>query len=280
MRALVLSDLHYVLGDPASARRLSVIDSISGKFDAVLLCGDNAELSSDDFQNHATLFGNLRKKFDCPMGAVVGNHELWGRKKGVSSSLLIDKVFPAIFRDYKITSLEHENLSVGDTTFVGTYGHFDYSLFKPGNGVTMDDVRLGKFNTGERIIGWEDIESMDWPGRAHEKVCADLVSKFEDRLKSAKGKKISLSHTIPDSSLNSWPDSPKQSFMGAYAGSRLIGDALERNGGVYHFCGHTHSEARADIGRTSVFNIGQDDRKPGIRYIILHDEELALCWSK
>ena len=47
----------------------------------------------------------------------------------------------------------------------------------------------------------------------------------------------------------------------------MLGDILERSGGEFHFCGHTHARAKDKIGNTSTINLGSDYNL--LRYTIL-----------
>lgn len=257
MKALVLFDLHYE-DDPSSRRKLDSVVSTPEDFDAVLLGGDNAELSNG-LHNHRVLFGTLRDRFNCPHGFVLGNHELWGRIANISSKKLLEDIFPKLGEEYGFTYLERANLTSQGITFVGTYGHFDYSFLRKNTEISRDLLEGGIFVREGRKITWQDIHLMDWEGRNNEEVCRELVDEFERRLRGAKSeKKVTISHTLPRLALNSWPDSPEQRFMEAYSGSDLIGNVLERNPSLYHFCGHTHRRAVATIGKTEVLNVGAD----------------------
>jgi len=257
MRSLILFDLHYQDNNPLSRRQLDRIVETEGDFDSVILGGDNAELSSG-LQNHKVLFERLKTRFDCPAGFITGNHELWGKLANLSSWRLINEIFPDLGKEYGFVHLEQRNLNVGDVSFVGTYGHFDYSFLRQNKGVSMDELLKGIFVTEGKEITWKDRLNMDWEGKRDEEVCAKLIKAFDERIKTSTGKSISISHTIPRLSLNGWTDSPAQYFMEVYSGSNLIGDVLEAHGGEYHFCGHTHAKARDKIGRTRVINLGSD----------------------
>jgi len=201
----------------------------------------------------------------------LGNHELWGKNANVSSRELLNDIFPTLGNEYGFTYLEHTNLIVKDTTFVGTYGHFDYSFLKQESSVTITDLLRGSLNINGRQIFWKDRFFMDWEGRTDQSVCAELVGGFEQRLKAVRNT-ISISHTIPSLGLHGWPESPEQLFYQPYSGSRLIGDAIERSGESHHFCGHTHAKAKAQMGKTQVINVGSDYNV--LRYVIISSGEI------
>ncbi len=270
MRSLVLFDLHYQQNNPLSRRKLNRIVELEGDFDAVILGGDNAELSSG-LQNHRVLFETLKRKFECPFGFIVGNHELWGKLADVSSWRLLNEIFPNVGREYGFAYLEQENLDVKNYSFIGTYGHFDYSFLKSNKGVSMEDLLRGTFNVGDKKITWKDRIYMNWEGKIDEEVCTELVRNFDERIKLATGRPVSFSHTIPRLTLNGCPESPEQYFIEAYSGSNVLGNVLKSKGGEYHFCGHTHARAKDKIGKTTTINVGSDYNV--LRYVILQAED-------
>jgi len=266
MDFLFLFDLHFNCGNLVSEKKLESIVKIEGDFDAVLLGGDNASLSSR-LRNHIILFDTLQGRFNCPIGFVAGNHGLWGKPAGVSSSILLNDIFSDLSEEVGVTYLEKENLVVGGVSFVGTYGHYDFSFFREGNGVSKGDLLRGEIVVGDKIIGNNDRRFLDWEGRKDEDVCYEILDGFEERLKSAKGEKISLSHTIPSRSLNGHPDTQEQYLMEPLSGASRLGEILREHGGEYHFCGHTHARARDLLGKTKAINVGSDYKI--LRYAIL-----------
>jgi len=263
----VLFDLHYEHENPLSRKKLDHLEGIEGYFDAVILGGDNAELSHE-LQNHRVLFERLKRRFECPTGFILGNHELWGKLKNISSWKLLNEVFPDLGREYGFNYLEQENLDSKKFSFVGTYGHFDYSFLRPNKGVSREDLLRGTFITNGKKITWNDRNYMDWESNTDEEVCEGLIKKFGERIKRATGEVlISFSHTIPRLTLNGWPDSSEQYFMEAYSGSNSLGKVLETSGGEYHFCGHTHVRAKDKIGKTATINLGSNNNL--LRYAIL-----------
>ena len=170
MKSLILTDIHYQQNNPVSRKKLKDIMSIKDNINAVILCGDNAELSENE-SNHFFLFEGLRKRFDCPIGFVLGNHELWGKNIGIHSEELLNKLFLDLADKYNLTYLENENLVVENMTFIGTYGHYDYSFLKKGKVVTIEDLLRGAFKINDKQIKWGDRFYMDWDGKTDKEVC-------------------------------------------------------------------------------------------------------------
>ena len=162
MKHLILFDLHYQNSNPFSRKKLEAIVKIKEDFGGLILGGDNAELSSN-LQNHRVLFDRLKRRFECPTGFVVGNHELWGRLGNISSQKLLNEIFPALAEKYNFVYLEQKNLDIDDISFIGTYGHFDYSLLQPNKGVLIEDLLKGTFITeGKRITWFTWYQSTSW----------------------------------------------------------------------------------------------------------------------
>ncbi len=270
MKHLILFDLHYQHANSLSRKKLDRIEEIEGDFDSLILGGDNAELTFG-LQNHHILFDRLKRRFTCPTGFVVGNHELWGKLFNISSWRLFNETFPTLGKEYGFVYLEKSNLDVQNFSFVGTYGHFDYSFLRQGVGVTIEDLLKGTIIAEGKRLTWNDVKYMDWEGMRDEEVCTKIVKSFGERIESSSGKIISVSHTIPSLALNGWPDSLEQFFLESYSGSNLIGNILETYGGEYHFCGHTHIKARNIIKNTDCINLGSDYNL--LRYVILQTGE-------
>ena len=264
MRLLIFSDIHYLNDYESSKKKINEIKKIDIGCQAVVLCGDNAELDPK-LTNYHSLFKFLRKKFDCPIGFVVGNHELWGKKIGESSEKLLSEVFAKIGREYNIVYLENENLFVNGWSISGTYGHYDYSLCR--DGIKRDEIIQGKTRVNGELIGWKDKQYMMWGDKTDEEICNLLIENFKGRMKNNGRKVITLSHTTPSREFNGHPDSLKQRFFEAYSGTTKLEDVLRRYSSSYHFCGHTHAPADGFINKTRVINIGSDYNL--LRYVYL-----------
>gem|GEM_PF-3959075 len=268
MRALAFSDLHIDANNRVSIEKLARISRMRVKPDAVLLCGDNAEVTHG-LGNHRLLFDVLLERFQSPLGFIAGNHDLYGRPSGFTSRELLDETYPALAEELDVMYLERDNLVVGDTTVVGTYGHYDYTLGRVRGTVDEESFRSGVAIVGGRELGWSDHRYMDWCGESDPAVCKKLLSEFWRRLPDA-GDVLTVSHTAPTKRLVGWSDSPKQDFFGAFSGSTMLEDILSDSVSRFHLCGHTHHYARERIGDTRCVNIGSDYRD--IAYALVDTE--------
>lgn len=236
------------------------------EFDCLLLCGDNAETDTG-FPYHHALFKDIREQFSGLVGFVVGNHDLWAPGGWNSWEILYNKM-PELAERYDLHYLETENLVIDDWTIAGTYGHYDYGFGR----VSEEIARKGEYNSSQGRLSWIDIKQIKWGEREDLEVCRTLLNRFSQRLEGTNREKlITISHTIPHRSLVGHPNSEIERFFSCYSGSKRLGDILRAQGGVAHYCGHTHAEARARLGQTDVVNIGNDFGK---RKYSLFDSEL------
>ncbi len=268
MKILVLADLHYTDYNYTSEGKKQELEKITDNLDGVLLCGDNAEVDNG-FQNHNKLFRFLRKKFSCPIGFVAGNHDIWTKEIGIDSEKALYDIFPKLAKTYDISYLETEVMNVEDMRITGTYGHYDHSFFLPNDQVKMADIKKSKVILPGYKLTYNDQAKMQLR-KSDAKLCGQLIESFEKRLKNQDMKKmITISHTLPDLTLVGRTVNDSRSvFLSAYSGSIKLKRVLERYSPAYHFCGHTHLPAKANIGQTLAINIGSDYKL--LRYGILN----------
>lgn len=258
MKIIVLSDLHidYTRRKELSLKKESKIRELSHDAGCVLLCGDNAEISSD-FANHRHLFSVLREHFACPIGFVAGNHDLWGYGN-TNSKTLLESVLPAIAKEYNITSLETSNLCLENYTICGTYGHYDYTFGKIRGCITEHNFITGSAQIGNKIAQWMDKKYTDWEGRSDAEVSHELIAGLEKRIKNTKGNLIIVTHTVPAAKFIGHNGGQIEDFLGAFSGSAKLGQIILKYKPAYYFCGHTHATADGKIGSTRILNIGTD----------------------
>jgi hypothetical protein len=235
------------------------------------MCGDNASLSrhkEDIFYNHRKLFEFFKKKFNCPIGFVSGNHDLWTAGR-IPSKEILYKGFSGLAKEMELVYLEKENMNVKGFVFAGTYGHYDYSLGKTNEYIKRENFISQKAVIGNHSYSWDDREMMDWQGEGDERICFELMKGFEKRARNKKNL-ITISHMIPSMKLCGHEPSLKQDFFGAFSGSWHLENIIEKSKPLFHFCGHTHAYAEALIGKTQVFNVGSD--YDNMSYLILDTE--------
>lgn len=276
MKALIFADLHFDnWWNPekqgiyfSTQDKKDYIKYIKEKADCVLLCGDNATLIYN-FENHRQLFRLLKKKFKCPIGFVLGNHELW--RSQTYYGKIIYNYFNKLAEEEGVAYLENKNLKIKDWIIAGTYGHYDYSLGKTEDGITKKNFENGVAEIEGRLIRWLDKKFINLGDKTDEQICFQILDKFEKRIPKNTDKIITISHTLPNMDVCGHKKSKKQNFLGAFSGTKRLEKILENYPIKYHFCGHTHAKAQTKINSTQVFNVGSDYED--IKYILLDTEK-------
>ncbi len=231
MKIGIISDLHIDYGrtPQLSGCKEGAVASLLDEVDCLVMCGDNAE-PNHKLGNQRRLFDTLRSKSNKPMAFVTGNHDLIGHilRKGVTIGEIRNRFrqYSSLAGEYGIVHLEHQNLAAGDITICGTYGHYDGTL------------------SGTRFP--EDYNTV-----------FQLVTSLKQRAR-ATGKKILVTHSVPNKGLIGHPDGPIQRAYMPFSGSFQLEDVIRMIRPEWHFCGHTHAYAHSEIGRTKSYNIGTD----------------------
>mgnify|MGYP001565311139 CR=1 FL=1 len=257
MKVLILSDLHMDYGKNGylTMKKEAVIKDLGANFDCILLCGDNAEFDGEFF-NHKRLFRFLRNRFSCPLGFIIGNHELWSGRF-ISPEMLLYKHFKDIALEEGLVYLEDQNLTINNWTIAGTYAHYDYSLGRISHGITKENFIIGVAKINGVDYQWIDKNFIYWE-KPDEDICSDLTSGFENRIKNVERKLITISHTVPNQDLIGHENSLKQDFYGAFSGTIKLEEIIKKFPIDYHFCGHTHARTQAPIGGALAMNVGMD----------------------
>lgn len=169
---------------------------------------------------------------------VAGNHDIWIVREGEGSaadSWAKLEEMSEIARRNGFHSLEDQNLVVGDHTFVGTIGWYDYSFASPAL----------PFGTEEyRAKTWRDLTHMDskyarW-GMPDEEVTLRLHRGLESRLAEAEPPVVFVSHHVPLEELVLRRGHPSWDFFNAFMGSRRVEATLRRHRVTRFLFGHTH----------------------------------------
>jgi Icc-related predicted phosphoesterase len=232
MRIGVISDLHIVYSGnvwQSKSKNAAVRDLLS-EIDCLVMCGDNAEPTTN-LDNQRRLLENLREASDLPIAFITGNHDLIGHvpREGVSITELRNQLslYSAIASKYNVTHLEDKNLELEGICICGTYGHYDATI------------------SGKRFQ--EDYGSV-----------SALVSGLLQRAQDVSGKKLLVTHSVPNKVMIGRPDGPVQDRYTPFAGSTQLEDAIRKIKPNWHFCGHTHAYAESKIDDTLSFNVGTD----------------------
>jgi 3',5'-cyclic AMP phosphodiesterase CpdA len=275
VRILITSDLHLV------AQLREVVVSQLSKWiaeyrpDALAIAGDLSVAP------HA--FGALeclRKIFpDGPIALTLGNHDFWLDSNNGCRSLaeVIDRWWKPAAERFSVSLLDLDNLSLGEITLAGTYGHYDLGFCCPGlryDGtlVTQEHYLAGKPPV-TTTLRWGDFFRM--PRNLDlASVARDQVRNLQSKLRSVTGKRaLLILHTPPFADLLGIPDistlnlqAPTvYAFFRAYLGNRQMGAMIleEKERVIGVVCGHTHrGVSPLDLGNFFGVNIGSDYGEP------------------
>ncbi|MFC1697712.1 metallophosphoesterase [Nanoarchaeota archaeon] len=272
MKLLILSDLHYNIDNDNSLIKEQLLKDLSEehKFDAVILCGDNA-VPNKDFSNHLELFKNLKSYFDTNIAFVCGNHDLWTKQLGISSEKVLYEIFNDISKDLGLIHLEKDNLEIKDKIIAGTYGHYDYSLARMSDIVTRKAINRHLLIYQNSHYPWMDNRFLDFNGKTNSEFCTELINKLDQRLDENKDI-ILISHTVPHYSVMGRGNDIDQDFYAAYSGTDMFLKLYQKYNIEYHFFGHTHAPSIKKFNNTLAVNVGADLKD--LSYIILQDKEI------
>lgn len=214
-----------------------------------------------------------------PIAVTLGNHDFWSESGTGCRSLaeVIDRWWKPPADQFGVSLLDVENLSVGEVTLVGTYGHYDLGFRCPdlryeGALVTREHYLAGKPPT-TTSLRWRDFHHMP-PKLDLAAVAREQVRDLQARLRSVTEKRaFVITHTPPFAALLGIPEistvnleTPSvYTFFRAYLGNEQMGKMLRQEQGriVGVVCGHTHREVPPlDLGGFFGFNIGSDYGAP------------------
>ena len=283
MRIGFLADLHYGIDGWVDHRVDRFLEKKVGpaQCDLLLIAGDVAEmadLAGEDLgDNHRRLLERARAVVACPIGFCAGNHDIWSSDPAADSWRIYHEVLPEAAVQTGTTCLDVENLTIGDLTVVGCYGHFDYSLHAPdleigGRLVTEDDYRR-QTPPGYSAPVWMDGQSIHWAfddPRACAVICDAAMMRLESALTTTGRKKarprrqiVLLTHGIPRRELNGHGDSRDalslflQAFSGTNRLEAMVRRAVAAGASVLSVSGHTHkSVPKLSLDGADYLNVG------------------------
>jgi Icc-related predicted phosphoesterase len=275
MRLLITSDLHLVARwrEVVLARLRGWISTY--RPDGLVIAGDLsvAPEAPNSLRHLRDIFPNG------PIALTLGNHDFWSEAGSECSSLseIIDRYWAPAADRFAVSLLDLENLTLGEITLTGAYGHYDLGFRWPnlqydGALVTREHYLAGRPPVASPPR-WRDFLRMP-----HDldlaRVARDQVSSLETRLRTVSGKRaLVVLHTPPFAALLGIPDISSidlgepsvLAFFRAYLGNAQMGALLrqERERIVGVVCGHTHCEVTpTDLGDFFGLNVGSDYGAP------------------
>ena len=286
MRLLVTADLHY--NHPRSKGLaedvIRTMNAAGG--DGVLVVGDTAASDGEDLEACLSQF-----TIPGPRLFLCGNHELWTR--GEDSYQLFNEDLPRRVRALGWQWLETEPFFARGFAVVGTVGWYDYSFasrhlliprrfyeakISPGAAeyFKRSDLLEGGDISPEAlaiVARWNDGKFVKL-GRSDEAFCDECVRRLDENLARVAGSTVvvAATHHIPFRELLPPTRYNTLEFVKAYMGSERLGEVIGRHANVRRvFCGHSHFESRATIGRLEAVNLGSSYRSKTFETVDLPD---------
>ena len=275
MKLLITSDLHLVLRwrEVVLARLQEWITTY--RPDGLVIAGD-LSVAPEALNS----LRHLRDIFpDGPIALTLGNHDFWSEPNNRCRSLsqVIDRYWVPAADQFAVCLLDLENLTLGEITLTGAYGHYDLGFRYPnlrydGALVTTEHYLAGRPPVPDPPR-WRDFFRMP-RDLDLARAAQDQVRGLEARLRTVTDKRaLVILHTPPFAALLGIPDissvnleAPSvYAFFRAYLGNEQMGALLREEKGriVGVVCGHTHrGVAPMDLGDFFGLNIGSDYGEP------------------
>lgn len=200
---------------------------------------DDLLIVAGDISDHPLVFRKtlqaLQKRFHTVF-FVVGNHDLWVRRKECDSSLDAFHECLKIAEDYGIRTTVKK---IGDTWIVPLQGWYDYSFGAPSK---------------ELKLIWGDFRMCQWPsGYDPEAVTAFFTAQNTPHLSIGREKIVSFSHFLPRTDLIPIFVPATVKALLPVMGTTILENQIRTLQPAVHIYGHSH------------FN--RDVKRGGIRYV-------------
>lgn len=257
----VTSDLHF--GHSSEGNR--AIESLARWLkehcqpEDVLLLGGDLSNDDDGIRSCLRLFRNVEAR----KAAIAGNHDVWVSAEADSWERFLHTA--DLFEQEGFHPLEREPLIVGDVAYVGTMGWYDYS-FREHIDIALEWYRSKVF-PGDHEPIWSDAAYVRW-NHSDAEVAALLAEKFARHLDEVRDAPavVPILHHLPTRNLLFRPRFlvPRRwRFANAFLGSERFGDIIASRSNIRTaFCGHSHMQRAARIGRATCWSVGSDYAKP------------------
>lgn len=255
--AIITSDLHLGLDPLVSIQFLK--DKIVQHDPAVIIIAGDIGESVKNFRACLSLFSYVK----CPVGVMIGNHDLYAYDKKYPSEELWTKVLPRIVKKLGLVWMEEENIVINGTAFIGTIGWYDYSS----KTLKVSD----RFYEEEKGVFVSDGNYIDWL-RSDTEFAAELLKRLIGRLEKAQEnpavRRIVVVTHVPlfkEQMVRHGSDNP---YADAYFGNFTMGkEVLKFSKVTKVISGHTHRKVDRMVGNIRVQVVPSDYFKPA--FVIL-----------
>lgn len=253
MKIIVTADLHHGITSRNKLRKIRNQICLE-KPDAIILAGDISE-SAEDFDQCLNLFS----EYNGIKGVIVGNHDLWKRKDGLSSLDLWERELPSITSKNDFIWMEEETIIIDKITIVGTIGWYDYSA----KSLNMEDDWYesfkGEYNMDGKMIDWDKTDK-----EFASEIYVNLEKRLDELDKNDNIEKIIVITHVPLYSQQMVPMSSDSRYGDAYFGNFTLGHLVQGYMKVKEVVsGHTHRGIDRDFGDFRLRTVQSDYGIPG-----------------
>lgn len=250
--AIITSDLHLGF-DTVASIQFQKHKIVQHDPAVVIIAGDIGE-SVKNFRECLRLFSDVK----CPVGVIIGNHDLYAYDKRYPSEELWTKVLPRIAKKLGFVWMEEENIVVNGTAFIGTVGWYDYSS----NTLKVSD----RFYEEEKGAFISDGSYIDWL-RTDKDFAAALLAGLVKRLEKAQNdpavRRIIVVTHVPLFKEQMVRHGSDNLYADAYFGNFTMGKEVLRFSKVTDvISGHTHRKVDKVVRNIRVQVVPSDYFKP------------------
>ncbi len=260
MNVLVISDTHHGhpgwngFGEKIIAKAVTMTQT--KKITVALHIGDLIEPANKKMtlKHGLDLFKNIPAEFHL---WVAGNNDI---EMITPENNILDyaQQLKIIGNEHDVWFLDFAPRIIDDIAFVGNFGYCDFSLWRP------HKVHSPQFpSTLQKIKVESDHFHLNRFGHTQQEIFEHCQKTLRSHLLHCLGHKIVLAtHTVPDSRLLLYGESPQFDFQNAWMGwdDSQSQNQIEKTPGLtFQFCGHTHrSQTINRTGTCPLINISGD----------------------
>lgn len=258
-KAIITSDLHYGITSPVRIMLLKN-EFLSIQPDVVIIAGDIGEPWME-FDKCLSLFSEAK----CPVGVILGNHELYATA-GCHSEELWSITLPGIVERLGFVWMETDSIVIDQTAFIGTMAWYDYSSKAPRFGHLSDE---DFYHAKSQLVA--DGVYIDWL-RKDTVFAKELKEGFLNGLSKLQGnpeiERIIVVTHVPLFSEQMVSHRSDSRQADAYFGNLTLGQEILKFDKVTNvISGHTHRPVDAKVNNVHVQIIPGDYRDTG--YLVL-----------
>ena len=244
MKILALSDTHlghpgwHGFGEAAWERAAKLAQE--QPIDVLLFCGDLCDPGRMELDIGLTLMVKVQAKLRL---WVAGNNDIeWVRRSGDGEEPINDypHVLSSWAHPFGVTLLDKGPVLYRGVVFVGNFGGYDLSLWRPGKPspnfpATAEAIRADAEECHRQAGMPAPLELF--------RMCQERLHRHLDEVAELRQPTVIATHTVPDPGMVLYGNSPAYDYQNAAMGwddSQQPHPLLKHPGLVLQLCGHTH----------------------------------------